>query len=376
MAVVGLNGERHVYVDPRDDTTEYVSVTTVLHLAEDKPWIGPWYRKMAFLAITRDLEEFTERFRAEQEDARRWVNGEVQKMRDLAAEIGVYLHDVVEALVQDWPVPLLPEHLIGQVTRDGDEVTQEYVDSIVEGFLQFVADFGIGRSSWEASELTVCDTINGWAGTGDGILTLDQLGLVLFDLKTGRRKPATWTSQVETYRRAKEVWIEGPGGVVYIQPMPITTHAAVLHVRSPLYPDGYKRGYKFYRVPERQQQPAYELFLHLLNVWKLRDDIPDEFEGEVWYPPLPDGSQPLPMLEDVRGHGNTAQRLVRADAFREAAGLGHLNLDNLLDLAGWTRKELLALPGVGKGSIPHIEKMLAPHGLALRAAVDVMTGAA
>lgn len=362
MPAVGLDEKRHVYTRPGTGE-EFQSNTTILGAVEDKPWTGPWWSKLTVNAAFTHLERVCGLLAAGQPDtARKLIRDTATEARELAARIGSFEHDVYEQLLLDKPLPLIPPDLVGQVTRDGDVVCQEYVDSIADGWMQFFTDYRLSYSHVEAAELTVCDPILGWAGTLDAMLRMPGIGMRSVDWKTGRNKSTTWKAQVATYDTAPETW----PGLGMIVAKPPTDGAAILHIRSPKYPDGYARGYKLYVLSPQDHEAGRRHFLRALAAFHSAAEQTAR-PGDVWYPPLEDGSQPLPMLEDIRGYSGAPGALRRA-------GLGP---DATLDaVAEFTAQELLRASGIGPKRLAAIGEMLADHGLTLAAtlaAVDVPT---
>jgi hypothetical protein len=124
--------------------------------------------------------------------------------------------------------------------------------------------------------------------------------------------------------------------------MPEVDFLFVLHLRK-----DYSRGYKFRIVPINDT--AYKRFLYRREV--IRDGSNDtKFVGTVIYPPLPDGSQPLPMIEDVPALNRCAKALIRS-------GLLYLK-----DITRFTGPDLLEIKGVGPAAIKALEEVLSSYG--------------
>ena len=71
-----------------------------------------------------------------------------KEARELKADAGSYVHDVVEALIlwgagrsgAEIVLPVLPEHLAGAYYEE-DRPVEKVTDWMIEGFLNFVADY-------------------------------------------------------------------------------------------------------------------------------------------------------------------------------------------------------------------------------------------
>jgi hypothetical protein len=121
--------------------------------------------------------------------------------------------------------------------------------------------------------------------------------------------------------------------------MPHVDRCAVLHLR----PEGAKL------VDVTEHTPgAHELFLDMLAVLVRREQLPAK-PGRVIYPPLPDGSQPPPLLEDL-------------DGIPACAALIRGGIRRLDQLAAATADDLRALDGVGPKSLLGIRDYLHAGG--------------
>lgn len=348
MPAVGLDVERHVYIHPATGE-EFPSFTTVLDRTSDLPWMGPWHSKTTLDTALAQLERVAGLLAAgKDEQARQLVRDLSGATRKLAARIGTYVHDVVEALILDLPVPPVPEDIVGATTRDGDIVDQPYVDSISDGFLSFCKDYGITRGDFEAAEMTVYHKVLGLAGTLDIIARILGLGRGCIDVKTGRNFANTWTPQITGYRRCGEAWLQ----LGQIVPMPKTDFGAVLHIRSPEYPDGYDDGYKLYVIPAATEDDAFRRLADGAAAFRYDQEHPAGRPGPVYYPPQADGTQPPAMLEDITGYCAVPGVLRRS-------GLG---LRTVADVAHLTAADLLSLRGIKDKRVDAARAMLADHG--------------
>lgn len=317
----GHDGSRW-YVDPETGDL-LASVTTCISACTSKPWLVAWGAKLAaetavdehvqidaLLAPRPSDAELSDAQRVEVGRERRrgavdYLKGAAARKREAASERGTFGHDVVEALVLDQPIPDVPDDV------------KPYLDS----FIDFWCDFDPKPFM---SEATVADRTAGWAGTLDLGVYFPTLGhSAVIDVKTGANLDVWMRVQLAAYRRAKIVFL--PLGRV--APMPKTDRAYVLH----LMPDGYKL------IDVTEVDDEYELFLAMLRQTRWADAQRKRI-GTVIYPPLADGSQPSPLIEDVDG--------IPAATKLTAAGVERVD-----DLFRFTARELLMLPGVGPGAI-------------------------
>lgn len=317
----GHEGSRW-YVDPETGDL-LASVTTCISSCTSKPWLVAWGAKLAaetavdehvqidaLLAPRPSDAELTDAQRIEVGRERRrgavdYLKGAAARKREAASERGTWVHDVVEALVLDQPVPDVPEDV------------KPYLDRFIDWWCDFTPRPFM-------SEATVADRTAGWAGTLDLGVYFPTLGhSAVIDVKTGANLDVWMRVQLSAYRRAKVVFL--PLGRVAA--MPKTERAYVLH----LMPDAYK----MIDVTERDDE--YALFLAMLRQTRWNDQQQKRL-GMVVYPPLPDGSQPSPLIEDVDGIP-AANKLIEA------------GVERVDDLFHFTARELLMLPGVGPAAI-------------------------
>jgi len=342
MTAIGLReeGDLHWYTDPADPALVYRSITTYISACMNKPWFGTWQAKLAAEFAVDNQHRISRTARRKgRKAAVDLIKNEAQRQREMKADVGTHAHDIIEALVLEAPgLPPLPEHLVG-VQVDGEPID---VDSIVDGFLAFVADFGAVA---ELSETTVCHPLIGYAGTLDLIMRLEKLHIrVVIDAKTGKHLDLGMPSQLAALRRALEVWLPFGRKV----PMPNTDACAVLHLRRE-----FTRGYKLRILTANEEAEAWEQFQRFITTvnWAERNK---KSMGTVTYPPLPDGSQPLPLLEDIDGWGRTRGVLMRTAEFTQ-----------LDEVAGFRAEELLGVKGFGAKSLEDVHEMLAAYGLTL-----------
>jgi len=333
------------YVDPLDPDSRYESVTTILSRAESLPWLAAWAAKLAAEYVAANLDELLTLHASEGPGAVVGIVKEQARIRrELKADIGTHQHDVLEALLLDAPMPDIPEHLIG-VEIEGERVDH---DAISDGLLAFITDFDVTPVLAEA---TVASDLYGYAGTLDlvaqmGRPPLPHLRRLLIDCKTGVLKHHA-RAQLAAYRRADVVWLDQLGNRAA---MPAVDGAAILHLRRE-----YAAGYKLvpgFTTPE-QEESAFTWFLAAQTVLR-HQEAQEKIPRGAWYPPLPDGTQPLPLLEDVE------RANFRARSLLIAAGI--TSVEDLTHLSG---ADLRALRGVGAGAVAVVAEVMAGFGLSL-----------
>lgn len=339
MSVIGRldQGDSRWYVDPVDPDLVYESVTTILSAATSKPWLTAWSAKLAGEFVADHLELVAQTHAEAGRDAAvDLIKGAARRSRELKADIGTHQHNVLEALLLDLPIPSVPEHLV-DVEVDGETVDH---DAISDGLLAFLVDFDVEPLLAEA---TVANVMHGYAGTLDLIADLKVLRRrLLIDCKSGKNLDPSMRAQLTAYRRADEVWVNSLGNKIR---MPQVDGCAVLHLRRE-----YERGYKLIEV--EADDAAFEWFLDCQQVLRHQAAQP-KIKGRPLYVPLPDGSQPPPLLEDVDYAGVNRCRKALA-----AAGIKSLS-----DLAARTRADVAAVKGVGPKALDACAELLAQHGL-------------
>lgn len=347
MTVIGraenLDGN-HTYVHPVSGEI-FPSVTSIISATNSKPFLVAWAAKLAAEWAADNHTLIGSLIEAEgREAAVDVIKGAAKRKRELKADTGSYVHTVVEALILDLPIPSIPDELVGK-DFDGEPLTQELVDAIVDGFMAFCEHFSVG---FEMAEVTVCNRRRRYAGTLDlGVVidlgVLGKLRLVI-DVKTGVRLDATMVVQQAAYSDPdNEVWL--PNG--QIEPLPAFDGAAVLHLRR-----DYADGYKLFHVPGEQLVEARAVFglMQQVHAWQQGAKAKP---GRVIYPPLANGQQPLPLLEDIDGWTKCRNLLIKA---------GHRTLTQV---AACTAGDLIAMKGFGKASLTAAAEILAAYDLTL-----------
>jgi hypothetical protein len=346
---------------------QLVSVTTVLDATEGKQmFLTPWSARLAAEFAVDNLEQLARVKVLRGRDAAVMLTKDQARLaRELKAEVGSYVHDVVERLVlwaadtpgargADIALPVLPEHLAGAY-YDEDPL-EDVVDWMITGFLNFVSDW---KPVFQAAEMTVFSQPLGIAGTLDLIARfegyaignagrfIDGPGSVMpcIDVKTGKHWGVTWAEQVAAYRRMAECLL--PMGDIV--PMPWTDCSAVLHLRPE-----YERGYWLMPVAAADDADAWESFQGALATYRRRAARRLK-PGKVTYPRRADGTIPQPRLADLAGEGYG----------RALSPLMKAGVCDLEQLAAMKAGDCLAIKGIAGKVLDIIRLMLADHGLHL-----------
>jgi hypothetical protein len=355
------------------------SVTTVISATNAKPWIAKWHGSVSMGWAVDNLALLAKTLESEGRKAAIDLGkDEAERLRALAAEAGVYVHDVLEALIlwaaspgrtgSDIAIPLLPEHLEEAWYHMGGgeyEPLTDVADHMIDGFVAWVSQF---NPRFLATEMTVYNQPLGVAGTLDQIIILDGYAIsygtgprgedeiiaspgatltLCVDTKTGRTPEGTWKEQLAAYRRMTECLL--PMGDLH--PMPATDAGAVLHLR-PDYPDGFL----LMLVSAKDDEPAWERFKDAAGIYRERQAVKAK-PGTAIRPLRADGTMPGPRLCDVAGEGYGRALAPLRNALGAAA--------ELADVARFTEADLLAVKGIGPKLIEVVAQMLADHGLAL-----------
>jgi hypothetical protein len=380
MTEVSAADESRYYIYP--GTGELLDrVSTIIGGTDRKPWVEKWHGTTAAGYCVDNIERVAKtKVLLGRKAAVGLAKDEAERIRDLKADAGTYVHDVQEALIlwaasrdgegSNIAIPLLPAHL-----RDawydygGGEGAPlaDVVEYMVDGFINFVAAF---NPRFLAAEMPVYNQPLGYAGTLDMIVELDGYavsygtgpraedeviaspGSVLVpcgDTKTGKALEGTWKEQLAAYRRAPEC---DPGKMGQLRPMLRTTCAVVLHLR-PDYPDGFS----LILVSSGDEEAAWERFSAAAFVYRERQKVKDR-PGPAIRPLRADGTMPGIRLCDVSGMG---YGYILAP-LRKALGAKA----ELAEVAEFTAAELLkGVKGIGAKRIDTVREMLRDHGLCL-----------
>lgn len=333
MSRVGLNEDysSHWYIDPSDpEAGRFESVTSIISAANAKPWLTDWSAK---IAAGYAIEKHDEIGRLIADfgplAARDLVKTEARRRREQKAELGSYVHDVIEALILGAPLPLIPDHLI-DLEIDGEVVDP---DAMADGFLAFVADHD---PIFHLAEATVCDRLRGTAGTLDIVCEFPRFPvghrLALLDAKSGIVLDKTMGAQLAGYRYSTEVWLDDLGTKA---PMVPVDWAGILHLRPE-----YATGYKLFETPAGPAELAW--FDAMVTQYHMGRELSSKLVRKALYPPLPDGSQPAPMLEDTS---------LRCRKVLIAAG--YVTLDDV----ALPSPTLLAIKGIGPKAVEAIYEL-------------------
>lgn len=229
------------------------SVTTLLGQGCPKPSLVFWAANLTAQEAMENLPYLisSSLHRDQSAAAYDWLRkGHIRK-KDERGDIGRAVHDIVEAMVLDTP---LPESVLA------DREMAPYL----ENFLQFVKDWEV---VFEASEMVVANYTDGYAGRLDymfysrpiaALLKVPPVTLFMGDTKTGGELDEKGVYpeaglQMAGYRRAEYCWMRDGSKV----PMP-STHSTgiVLHLR----PEGYRP------VPLNCGDDMFEAFLNVYKV--------------------------------------------------------------------------------------------------------------
>jgi hypothetical protein len=243
-------------------------VTTILGQGYPKPELVFWAANLTATDAFATLPTLVSASLrpAEREAAYDWLRkGHIRK-KDERGDIGSAVHDLVEAHVLGEP---LPEALL----NDSD------MAPYLENFLQFVAEWDV---VFEASEMTVGNFTDGWAGKLDYLFRSAPIAdalrvppdtLFIGDTKTGGELDEKGVYpeaglQMSAYRRAEVAWLRDGSKV----PMPaVHSTGIVLHLR----PEGYRPH------PLLCGDDVYEAFLHVQQVAEFKRVLSKSVVGEA-----------------------------------------------------------------------------------------------
>ena len=261
---------------PQPDGTELLllSVTNILDGGIAKPGLVHWAAiEVARCALANLPPLVRGRGGDAREEAFQWLRRAAERKRDEAAEFGGLMHDHVEARILGTPTP-----------RPTDEQRP-----FIAAFDRFLDEH---QPQFEATEMTVANPGDRWAGRLDAIGTLPRLGpdLQTIDWKTGRKVYDEAALQLAAYRRAKCGWLNDG---TKVQP-PATTGGVVVHIR----PDVHEKtgGYRLYRTDTSDD--VYASFLAARDVaigWTRRKK--KRAVTVLDLPPLAAATSPVPTSE-------------------------------------------------------------------------------
>jgi hypothetical protein len=248
--------------------TKLRRVTTILSQGFPKPQLVFWAANLTAEEAFKTLPTLVRAsLRPEtREDAYDWLRkGHIRK-KDERGAIGGAVHDVIEAKVLGTPVP---DALLG------DPEIAPYIDN----FLRFVDQWQI---TFEASEMTVGNITDGWAGKLDylfrspiiaRLLKVPSQTLFIGDTKTGGELDEKGVypeagAQMSAYRRAEVCWLRDGSQV----PMPkVHDTGIVLHLR----PEGFRV------KPLKCGDDVYAVFRHVQEVAEFQRVLSKSVVGEA-----------------------------------------------------------------------------------------------
>lgn len=361
----------------------FPSFSTIAGATWYKPWIAPWMTRVTTNCCLNNIETVTQLLAAgKREEAFDLINQESHRIWELKANAGTYVHDVGEACIRrgsrpanqrhSIPIPELPDHLVGLLYDD--EPIELVTQAMINGFHQFCR---IWKPVFRASEMPVYHPLLKYAGTLDIILTIPNARIVkskitgkyiliyaegqsvrlCVDIKTGKEPGSLVWEQLAAYRRCLVCDV----GLGQLRKMLITDAGAVLHLRPE-----FENGFQLILVANEHDARGWNTFQDALRIFHERKSRPPKVGSVLQFPPK-DGSEPLPLMEDL---GKEGYRHVPG-ALRKA-GIKNIKQLSELDEAG-----CLALKGIGPKSLSVIRIMLSNHGLHLKGeAPETAKGAA
>lgn len=222
---------------------KFMSVTTLLDGGVPKPGLPHWYAgQVAQRAIDSIPKLARLRGQLARTEALAWLRGAGNERRDAAGDLGTAVHNAIEARILGAPAP------------EPTEEQQPYLDA----FARFWDDH---EPVVEATEMTLANPDDQWAGTGDVWMSLPRSrwsnAVLLGDWKSGRKPHAETAMQCAAYRRAKVGWLKDGTEVT----PPATEDAVLIHLRPDAYPD---TGYRIY--PLDTSDAVYAAFLNVRDV--------------------------------------------------------------------------------------------------------------
>lgn len=221
----------------------FMSVTTLLDNGVAKPGLPYWYANETAQRAIDAIPKLTRlRGHLARTEAYNWLRGAANERRDAAADLGTAVHNAIEARILGAPAP------------EPTDEQRPYMDA----FARFWDDH---QPEVEATEMTLANPDDGWAGTGDVWMTLPRSpygrAVLLGDWKSGKSPHAETAMQCAAYRRAKVGWLKDGTEVV----PPATENAVLIHLRPDKYPD---TGYRIY--PLDTSDAVYQAFLSVRDV--------------------------------------------------------------------------------------------------------------
>lgn len=225
------------------------SVTTILSGGVPKPALLPWGIKMVAEGAVEAVQSgaLVPMVDQDADAAVQFLKGLPYAKRDRAANLGTEIHQAIEILAQgkpwpDWPLPIRPH---------------------MERFREFVGRF---QPKWLASEATVYNRTQAYAGTLDAIVELADKKLIL-DVKTGKAIYPEVALQLAAYRHAEFIGL--PDGNE--EAMPTVDGAVALHLTA----DSYRL------VKVETSQRVFDAFLYAREVFRWQEETSKSVIGEA-----------------------------------------------------------------------------------------------
>jgi len=243
-----------------DEQKQYPSSTSATSMWP-KPWAMPWASKMAAeraieLHRSGGLEALLQQDDKVALDA---IKGAFRHARDDAAIQGSKVHEAWEEYLKD-------RSRLDAIRKGLPELALLMFDGIMELTLKYNVE-------WERSEQTAYNHDHEYAGTFDGIVTMDTPNgrrRLLVDIKTS--KGATrdeYAAQLSSYRHATHI-IHDDGTE---EPMPSVDGCVIFHVR----PD------EAHVIPVNTDEEVFAGFLVCLQMLRV-----SKSDRQLFWPPLPE----------------------------------------------------------------------------------------
>lgn len=245
------------YYDWRGE--RFWSVTTILSGGVPKPALLPWGIKSVAEGAVEAVRSGALVPMVEQDEmaAVQFLKGLPYAKRDRAANLGTEIHQAIEILAQgkpwpDWPLPIRPH---------------------MERFREFVDAF---RPEWLASEASVYNRSQAYAGTLDAIVKIGDRTLLL-DVKTGKAIYPEVALQLAAYRHAEFIGL--PDGNE--EQMPAVEGAVALHLTD--------QGYSLIEVETSER--VFNAFLYAREVFRWQEETSKGVIAKEPVAPLFDADQ-------------------------------------------------------------------------------------
>ena len=257
-----------------------ISVTNAIGVL-NKYGLAPWYAKMAAEHAINNLPALINQVRTDRQGAINDIKAAGVRARDDAGELGSRVHDLADA------------HVLGRTLPELD-IDRE-AGLYVAQYLKFLDDYDIDITQHiHASEMTVYNEHDGWAGTLDlmpllrldgyipgqpvAVLPDEQRHLWLVDIKTSRTRSANQVYpqhgfQLAALRHAKHALLPDDTRL----PMPPVYGCAILNLRPT----------KYELVPVPATATHYRMFLQAVSLARfLHNDDDQGWPGDYDYRPI------------------------------------------------------------------------------------------